>query len=139
MAEIIELADQTNRIGVQAKHLVCELKNNPYHEYISVIEDEEFAIRNIFVDSTQIFTDNIKIYPNPVGAYSIIEVNNLNPTATNSKFYISDITGKIIKEYFLLPGINYLEISNKELAPGIYYAYMSGSRENIFKPFVVID
>ena len=58
----------------------------------------------------------------------------------NTKFIISDISGRKVKEYALTNEINYIEIRNTIIQPGVYIGIIiNNSNKTISKQFIVIQ
>jgi len=76
---------------------------------------------------------DILIYPNPtVGDQVTVSYNGEQESA----FRIIEITGKIIEEGILLPGLNEITIS-PSIYSSVYFIQVDGSRSPIVKKFVI--
>ncbi|MFI5172694.1 MAG: T9SS type A sorting domain-containing protein [Chitinophagales bacterium] len=136
---VTELAEYDTRIGIQAKHLLSLIYDFEYHEIMPVIDAEHEEIIRAIQQITNSGDEIISIYPNPVEKYGIVSVFIKDETESN-QLLISDMHGRIIKEYDLKTGMNYFEISNTVLEPGVYLGYLSNHvRGNISKQFIIIQ
>ena len=67
-------------------------------------------------------------------------VFNMCNSSSLAKLVISDLTGKIISEFSLLEGVNYIEISNQLLHPGVYICHVNSNQlTGLNKQFIVIE
>jgi hypothetical protein len=77
--------------------------------------------------------NSIKVYPNPLQSYSIVELEN----TTTSIVYLSDVTGRIVRTFNL--SSNNLRIEKANLTAGVYFvsAINKNNREIAITKLVV--
>lgn len=81
------------------------------------------------MESTEQPLESIHIYPNPNSGQFTVQLNS--PLAGNANVEIFDMSGKLmlVVNVQLLEGQNYLPVQAQDIAPGIYYARVSGFDE----------
>jgi len=139
MATIRTLAIENDHAGVMAQHILCHLNGTQYREPIPVIDPEqEEIVRTVQAMQTG-KGEGINIYPNPVSGYGIIQVNLDDDGSGGMKLYIADITGIVVYTYSLHAGMNYIEVNNQVLNPGVYIAYVKSAAGDLNKQFIVVE
>ena len=112
-------------LGSESK--ITDVKGNPY--YNIGITYPSFKYK-------QIFSWEVKNYPNPFREYTYIDYSL--PETGNVQLYITDISGKLIKSLIneIQPEGNYkTEVDGSALNPGIYFYQLifTGSERNTVK------
>ncbi|MCQ2327217.1 MAG: leucine-rich repeat protein [Bacteroidales bacterium] len=76
---------------------------------------------------------SMNLYPNPVKTNAIVQLENLNSSAT---LFLADVQGRIIKTYNVRQGETSLEIETEKLANGVYELKLVGKDIKVSKHFV---
>ena len=97
---------------------------------LNVIDESQVAALGI--DNVEILT-NSKIYPNPIGEQSFIEINSTQNLNANISYL--DYSGKMIKSQnvSLINGFNKIKINALDLSSGIYFIKISNDVQNLNK------
>jgi hypothetical protein len=97
---------------------------------LNVIDESQVA--SLGIDNVEILT-NSKIYPNPIGEQSIIEINSTHNLKANISYL--DYSGKMIKSQnvSLINGFNKIKINALDLSSGIYFIKISNDVQNLNK------
>ena len=97
---------------------------------LNVIDESQVA--SLVIDNKEILT-NSKIYPNPIGEQSFIEINSTQNLNANISYL--DYSGKIIKsqDVSLINGFNKIKINALDMSSGIYFIKISNDVQNLNK------
>jgi hypothetical protein len=97
---------------------------------LNVIDESQVA--SLGIDNVEILT-NSKIYPNPIGEQSFIEINSTHNLKANISYL--DYSGKMIKSQnvSLINGFNKIKINALDLSSGIYFIKISNDVQNLNK------
>ena len=97
---------------------------------LNVIDESQVA--SLGIDNVEILT-NSKIYPNPIGEQSFIEINSTQNLNANISYL--DYSGKMIKSQnvSLINGFNKIKINALDLSSGIYFIKISNDVQNLNK------
>lgn len=99
--------------------------------YISVYNPVENISKDIYSD------DLIKIYPNPINQYSVLEFNL--PEKSIYDVEIIEITGRVVQRYNRIDS-KIISLNNGIYSPGIYYVCLINTQNNVveqYKKFIV--
>ena len=116
-----------------------QINGTTYHEIIPIIDEEQEEIAKVIQKMEISELNTIDIYPNPVSKQGVIQIN-LDNENNNAKLIIANLTGKVLKEYELKNGMNYLEINNTILDQGVYICYIENMQfRKLGKQFIIIQ
>lgn len=85
------------------------------------------------------YDNHFAIYPNPAMSYFVADYKTDELGNTNSILRISDLTGTLVKQFYLRGTIGNMVISTKDLKPGAYLCsfVVSGKLKKTIKLAIV--
>lgn len=95
--------------------------------------DGYFKYSNIVAVNVKALGENAVIYPNPVSANGVLEINSLE--AEDQILSIFDVAGKLVytKKYNLLAGKNQLVLETSGLSRGVYFVKIADINAKFIK------
>ncbi|MFT3980214.1 MAG: endonuclease [Ferruginibacter sp.] len=107
-----------------------------YYRLKMIDIDGSFSYSNIIpVRLNNNFT-NALVYPNP--SYGPVKIRLTEALRSNSRLFITDVTGKVVKEMQVAKGVFSIDLNVQQLASGRYFIMMNDGYQAIRQSLVVI-
>ncbi len=99
-------------------------------------EFQEWTVNVSLASSVEFLNNKFSIYPNPSKGKFIIENNFYRNTKSNNvSAKISDITGKIVKSFYI--DEQYINVNMSEYSKGIYFVNLKNANDEITKKIIL--